>query len=141
MMDEIKKFAILYLSIIMIALSVAIGCSDPTPIPGKSHLSMARVLYDDSISIKAGEAKSLDVTLETRKSGPGQVIYEISRVPDGLDVSIEPSQFMAYPETVYHSTITIKASPELQPGEYRLSFGKNFERVFSGVGHITVNVE
>ncbi len=132
---------VLYPAIIMIILSAFIGCSAPTPVPGKSHLSMARVRYDDSISIKAGETKSVDVTLETRKSGPGQVIYEISRVPDGLDVSIEPSQFMAYPETVYHSTITIKASPELAPGEYRLLFGKNFERVFSGVGHIKVNVE
>jgi len=102
---------------------------------------MARVLHDDSISIKAGETKSLDVTLETRKSGPGQVVYEISRVPDALDVSIEPSQFMAYTESVYKSTITIKASPELAPGEYQLSFGYNFEKVFSGAGHITVNVE
>ena len=83
----------------------------------------------------------LDVTLEARKSGPGRVIYEISGAPEGLDVTIEPSQFMAQPETVYHSTIAIEASPELVPGEYRLSFGQNFERVFSGVGHITVNVE
>ena len=102
---------------------------------------MARVLYDDSVSIKAGETKSLDVTLETRKSGPGKVIYEISGVPNGLEVSIEPSQFMAYPDMEYHSTITIKASPALPLGEYRLSFGKNFEKVFSGIGWIKVNVE
>ena len=135
-----KKLNILGV-LILAALLLADCCSTPTPVPGKSHLSMARVLYDDSVSLKAGEAKSLDVTLETRKSGPGQVIYEISRVPDGLDVSIEPSQFMANPDTEYHSTITIKASPDLQPGEYRFSFGKNFERVFSGVGWIEVSVE
>ena len=139
--SKMKKLTALYLAIMMIILSAVIGCSSSTPVPGKSHLSMARVLYDDSVSIKAGETKLLDVTLETRKSGPGQVIYEISRVPDGLDVSIEPSQFMAYPETVYHSTITIKTSPELASGEYRLLFGKNFERVFSGVGWIKINVE
>jgi len=102
---------------------------------------MARVRHDDSILIKAGEMKSLDVTLETRKSGPGTVIYEISGAPEGLDVSIEPSQFIAQPETVYHSTITIKASTELAPGEYRLSFGHNFEKVSSGVGWIEVSVE
>ena len=136
-----KKLTVLYLAIIVIILSAVIGCSAPKPIPGKSHFSMARVLYDDSVSLKAGETKSLDVTLETRKSGPGRIIYEITRVPDGLDVSIEPSQFMAYPDMEYHSTITIKASPELQPGEYRFSFGKNFERVFSGAGWIKVNVE
>ena len=135
-----RPFA-LYAVIMTIILFAAIGCSCPTPTPGKSHLSIARVLYDDSVSIKAGETKSLDVTLETRKSGPGKVIYEISGVPDGLDVSVEPSQFMAHPEAVYHSTITIKASPELTSGEYRLTFGKNFEKVFSGVGHIKVNVE
>jgi len=129
-------------SVILAALLlVLIGCSSPTPTPGKSHLLMARVRHDDSISIKAGEMKSLDVTLETRKSGPGTVIYEISGAPEGLDVSIEPSQFIAQPETVYHSTITIKASPELAPGEYRLSFGHNFEKVFSGVGWIEVSVE
>ncbi len=136
-----KKLIVLCAVILMVVLLAVIGCSAPTPVPGKSHLSMARVRYDDSVSIKAGETKSLDVILETRNSGPGQVIYEISRVPDGLDVSIEPSQFMAYPNTEYHSTITIKVSPELPPGEYRLSFGKNFERVFSGVGWIKINVE
>jgi len=135
-----KKLAISGVVILAILLTM-IGCSTATPIPGKSHLSMARVLYDDSVSLKAGEMKSLDVTLETRKSGPGRIIYEISKVPDGLDVSIEPLQFMANPDTEYHSTITIKASPELQPGEYRFSFGKNFERVFSGVGWIEVSVE
>jgi len=139
--SKMKKFTALYLAIMIIILSAVIGCSTPTPTPGKSHLSMARVLYDDSVSLKAGETKSLDVTLETRKSGPGRIIYEISRVPDGLDVSIEPSQFMAYPDMEYHSTVTIKASPELQQGEYRFSFGKNFERVFSGVGWIEVSVE
>ena len=136
-----KKFTILCLAIIIVTIVAVIGCSSPTPTPGKSHLLMARVRHDDSISIKAGEMKSLDVTLETRKSGPGRIIYEISRVPDGLDVSIEPSQFMANPDTEYHSIITIKASPELHPGEYRFSFGKNFERVFSGVGWIEVSVE
>ena len=136
-----KKLAISGVLILTALLLAVIGCSVPTPTPGKSHLSMARVFYDDSVSLKAGEMKSLDVTLETRKSGPGRIIYEISRVPDGLDVSIEPSQFMAYPDMEYHSTITIKTTPELAPGEYRLSFGKNFERVISGVGWIKVNVE
>ena len=136
-----KKLNISGAYILATLLLAVIGCSTPTPTPGKSHLSMARVLYDDSVSLKAGETKSLDVMLETRKSGPGRIIYEITRVPDGLDVSIEPSQFMANPDKEYHSTITIKASPELQPGEYRFSFGKNFERVFSGVGWIEVSVE
>jgi len=147
-----KKLAISGVVILAVILLAVIGCSAPKPIPGKSHFSMARVLYDDSVSIKAGETKSFDVTLETRKQGPGKVIYEISRVageysgnklplPAGLDVSIEPSQFMAYPDMEYHSTVTIKASPELQPGKYRLSFGKYFEKVFSGVGWIEVSVE
>jgi len=135
---KVNKLTALYVAI-MIVLVAVVGCSAPTPTPGKSHLLMARVLHDDSVLIKAGETKSLDVTLETRKSGPGRVIYEISGATDGLDVTIEPSRFMAQPETVYHSTI--KASPELAPGKYRLSFGHNFEKVFSGVGWIEVSVE
>ena len=66
-----KKLTALCFAIIMIIISAVIGCSSPTPVPGKSHLSMARVLHDDSVTIKAGETKSLDVTLETRKSGLG----------------------------------------------------------------------
>ncbi len=135
-MKKLNISGVLILAVLLLAVT---GCSTPTSTPGKSHLSMARVLYDDSVSLKAGETKSLDVTLETRKSDPGRIIYEISSVPDGLDVSIEPSQFMANPDTEYHSII--KASPDLQPGEYRFSFGKNFERVFSGAGCIEFSVE
>ena len=117
-----KKLVALYTAIMMIILSAAIGCSAPTPVPGKSHFSMARVLHDDSVSIKAGEAKSLDVTLETRKQGPGEITYKILGIaedygednlplPAGLDVSIEPSKFMAYPNSTYHSTITVNNPP------------------------------
>ena len=35
-----KRLVALYAAIMMIILSVAIGCSAPTPVPGKSHFSM-----------------------------------------------------------------------------------------------------
>ncbi len=81
-----QKLAISGVLVLAVLLAV-IGWSSPTPVHGKSHLSMERVLYNNSILIKAGEMKSLDITLETRKSGPGQVICEISKVPDSLSLS------------------------------------------------------
>jgi len=116
-----------------------------SPVPGHSHFDDAFVRYDDSVELKAGETKLLDVTLEARKDGPGEVIYAIYRVaeeyaedklpvPAGFTVSIEPSKFMAYPNTIYHSTITIKTSPELVPGEYWLRFEQEFENAFRGSG-------
>ena len=123
-----------------------------TPPPGKAHFSEARIYYDDSVELKVGETKLLDVALETREDGPGEVIYEIFRVtkeyaedelplPEGLSVSIEPSKFMAYPDNTYHSTITIRTNDKLAPGEYFLLFERNFENVFWQKGWIRVNVE
>ncbi len=123
-----------------------------TPPPGKAHFSEARIYYDDSVELKVGETKLLDVTLETREDGPGEVTYEIFRVakeyaedelpmPEGLSVSIEPSKFMAYPDNTYHSTITIRTNDKLAPGEYFLLFERKFENVFWQKGWIRVNVE
>ncbi len=123
----------------------------PPPPPGKALLEAARIALDDSIELKAGETKVLDVTLETLKHGPGEVSYKIFRVareygkdeipmPEGLEVSMEPTKFMAYPNAVYHSAITIKTTPELAPGEYWLSFEAEFEGEFRMTGCIRVNV-
>ena len=121
------------------------------PPPGKSLLEAARIELDDSVELKAGETKVLDVTLETLEHGPGEVSYKIFRVareygedeipmPEGLKVSMEPTKFMAYPNAVYHSAITVETTPELAPGEYWLSFEAEFEGVFEMTGWIKVNV-
>ncbi len=112
------------------------------PIPGLGAGGpryQSRVIADESIKIKAGETKSLDVTLEVRKDirEPASFSYKILRVakeygkdelpiPEGMKISIEPSRFTIYPNTAYQSTIIIKTSRELVPGEYFFKFEKYY---------------
>lgn len=161
-MSKTKKLATLCVVVLSFVLLVVtlIGCRSvvpspapgPSPVPGRSHFDDARVYYDDVLVLKAGETKLLDVTLETRKDGPGKFNGIVSRVakeygeaklpmPEGLEVSIEPSEFMAFPDTIYHSTITVKTTSKLALGEYYLLFERNFENAFHGMGWIRVAVE
>ncbi len=120
--------------------------------PGGWILNKAVLLYAHSINLKAGETKSVDVTLETRESGPGEfsgVIFRTDKeyshdtlpIPKGLEVSLEPPKIMASPNNTYHLSITIKTTTELAPGGYWLRFEHNFENVFRGSGWIVVGVE
>jgi len=135
----------------LVKVAESVSLPPPTP-PGKALLEAARVECEDYVELKAGKTKSIDVTLETLKHGPGEVSYRIFRVageyaedelpmPEGLDVDVKPPKFMAYPNNTYHSTITIRTTPELALGEYWLCFEHNFENVFQGVGWIGINVE
>ena len=133
----------------------------PTP-PGSGILGMPETIFGHSVQLKAGETKSLDATLKTKENGPGEFTYTIFRVkheygeylqdvgipledrlpmPEGLEVSIEPSRFTAYPHNTYHSVVTIKTTPELPAGEYVLFLDQYFEHVLKGGGWITVTVE
>jgi len=123
----------------------------PVTIPGKSLLESARVLYADSVDLKAGETRLIDVTLETRKDGPGEfscVIFRTDKeygkdtlpMPRGLEVSIEPPKVMASPNNTYHLTITIKTTPDIALGEYWLRFEQDFENVFRATGWIRVKI-
>jgi len=102
--------------------------SELKPVPGRSHFDDARLLYAHAVELEAGETESIDVTLETRADGPGEFscrIFGTDReygevtlpVPNGLEISLEPSSFMASPNNVYHSTITLDTSTDLTPGE------------------------
>lgn len=132
---------------------VNVGKQDPStiPPPGKSANESARVLYAAySVDLKAGETKSVDVTLETRKDGPGWFRCEIFRtdkdgnntlaMPNGLVVSIDPRNTAAYPNNTYNTTINIKTSPDLVAGQYWLRFEGNFEQVFKSTGWLVVTV-
>ncbi|HIH97086.1 MAG TPA: hypothetical protein HA348_06385 [Thermoplasmata archaeon] len=89
--------------------------------------------------LKPGETKETNYTLYTREGGPGEVSYKIYRVagkykqdsppplpreeipmPEGLNVSVEPSKFIAQPHKKYTSKITVKTSPELSSDLYVL---------------------
>jgi hypothetical protein len=126
---------------------------------GTRYQSM--VICDDAIELKPGETKMVDLTLEVKKDIGGQVgfRYIISRVagdilqlplpeemkapfPDGLGINIEPSAFSICPNTTYHSTLTVKTSHQLSPGEY-LFFLESYYGT-SAQGHqikITVKTE
>ena len=63
----------------------------------------------------------------------GQAIIDI---PEGLEISLEPSGFILFPNTTYHFTITITAAPDLPPIPYYIGFE------ISGWGPgLTINVE
>ncbi len=125
--------------------------SQPSPVPGRSQFTEARIKFDQSTELKAGETKSLGVNIETREDGPGLVTYRVVGaakeyseeelpIPQGLEVSIVPDRFAANPQNIYESKITIKASPGLAPGEYWLIFKAEFENVFQVKGWIKVTV-
>jgi hypothetical protein len=132
------------------------GCSEfesePVTVPGKSHFDDARLRFADSVEVKAGETKSIDVTLETQADGPGEFSYSVFRVgweygevelplPDGLAISLDPSSFMAYPDSIYHSSIIIETTSALSPGEYWLHLAAVFEGEFHLNGPIKLLVE
>jgi Tol biopolymer transport system component len=124
-------------------------------------MNASLIVFEHSIELNAGEAKNIDVTFETRKDGPGKVSYTILRLkgypieytsdggipaanrlplPQGMEVSIDPSSFMGYPANTYKATLTIKTSQELSVGEYLLFLDHDFENAGSGGGEIKVKV-
>jgi len=126
----------------------------PISAPGYSHFFATREKYEQEITIKAGEIGTIDILLETRKSGPGEysgkafyVSGEYSKealpMPEGLEVSLEPARFKTCPNTTYHATLIIKTDAKLAPGEYYLRFVSRFVRGGTGYssGWIKVIIE
>ena len=140
----------------LLLLGACVPAPPPSPGSGISPLTTSQIRFEDSVQLKAGETESLDVALYTKKdfgSAPHEVRYKLFRVatgyggdeismPEGLEVSIEPTKFMAYPNAEYHSTITIKTTPELTPGGYCFRFESECEGspMWTG-GWITITVE
>jgi len=61
-------------------------------------------------------------------------------MPDGLEMFMEPSSFMAYPNTVYRFSIMVETAPELAPGEYFILLEQHLEGAFDSRGWIRVTV-
>ena len=123
-----------------------------SPVPGYSHFFDAQLRCPDEVTLQAGESKRLDVILDTRKDGPGRFYGKITRgdevesraeftLAEGLDAYLEPSEFMAYPNTVYNINLVIETTPELAPGTYYLEFYHHLENGFYGSGWIVLTVE
>ena len=99
-------------------------------------------LRADVLRYPAGITLNIDVTLSTGKNGPGKLTYKIetAALPEGLEVSIRPAEFTAYPQSEYKSTLIIMAVPELYPGTYEIPVEYEFEGVGSGHRTITFHV-
>lgn len=97
----------------------------------------SKLQYDESVELEAGETKLLNVISEVKKDirEPQEHKQKIFRVdneyaddelplPQGFEVNIEPARFTVYPNTTYESTITIRTTKEIPPGEYFLKLEK-----------------
>lgn len=124
-----------------VAQSVApfTGPATPTPTkthepgelitPGKSHFGAPVILWPDSITVKAGTENTENIVAESREKGYGMVhLSIISRVfgdtdatmpmPEGMELSISPADFMTYPKETYYPEITVSTTTDTPPGEY-----------------------
>jgi hypothetical protein len=150
----------------LVLIFMVAGCqsstSSSTPVPPGLAVMNASILeFNHSLALNAGETKIVDVTLNTRKDGPGKVTYTLFGVksssvtyaseggvpiedriplPQGLMPSIDPSSFMAYPDNVYHSMITIKTAPDLRAGTYLVFLDQNFEKFSMGGSIFSIKV-
>ncbi len=121
-------------------------------VPGYSIFFRAKLHYEQTITLKAGETRRLPLKLETRKDGPGRFYGSLVHVereyglmplawPQGLDAHLEPVEFVAYPNTVYDFNLVFKTTPDLARGAYYLHFYYAFENGFRASSWIKVTVE
>ena len=115
-------------------------------------LDTVRFLSFRTTTLLSGEAVKKEVTLATGKHGEGKVTYTISRVdgkdggnpvplPAGMEISIEPAEFMASPYTDYKSVIEIRTDEEtITPGEYWISVAYDIGGFISRQHQITVYI-
>ena len=107
-------------------------------VPGASGLCSSHgSLADNSMTLEQGEEGNTYYTIHAGGDGLGKVSYQVYRIrnimhrlpmpeeeklpmPEGLNVSIEPSNFIARNFMDYTSKITVKTGPELARGEYIL---------------------
>jgi hypothetical protein len=97
----------------------------------------------DVLGYPAGSAVSVDVRLSSGEHGPGGVTLKIDRsgLPAGLDVTLEPAVFVAFPRSVNASNVTVTIGPNVQAGTYRIPVEYVFEGVGQGSRVITLNVD
>ena len=148
----------MYLGLVIMVLSCS-GSGDSYPPPGGAP----SIRFQNYVELGPGEATSISVLLTIRRpEDPTSVSYKVFRarkvaeyspwkggvpyeklsMPPGLDISINPSDFVAYPKKTYKSTMEIKTSPKLPEGEYQLFLEVSFnDERWPGSGWITVNVK
>ncbi len=107
-------------------------------------LDMVRILSSPTARLLSGETGKIEIILATGKYGEGRVSYKINRVdskeggnqiplPDGMEVIIEPTEFMASPYNDYRSVIEIRTNEQvIVPGEYWILIEFNIGGTTSG---------
>lgn len=84
---------------------------------------------DRAVRFDAGGLQEVNVNLSTGKYGPDRVTYSIKRIeskdstvevtmPEGLNITIQPAQFVADPNNKYTSTLKIQTTPDISSGTY-----------------------
>ena len=106
---------------------------------------------DTAVRFDAGSFQEVNVNLSTGKYGPDSLTYTVKRVktedsvaeipmPAGLDVTVEPAQFTAYPWNQYCSTLKLQTTPDLPPGTYWIRVCYQFGESISGYRVLMVNI-
>jgi|GEM_PF-3487288 len=122
-------------------------------IPGISHFGTPDTYWPDEIVVKQGVRNTGEIVIESRAKGYGMVHLRIlSRVtepisagrdlslPEGMTISIKPTDFMAYPNETHYAEITVDTTTATPPREYVFRFNEEFEGSFLGGGWFVVEV-
>ncbi|MFC1976710.1 hypothetical protein ACFLWS_00345 [Chloroflexota bacterium] len=100
-------------------------------------------LKADVLRYPAGTTLTIDARLSSGEHGPAMVTIAIDKsgIPAALQVSLQPAEFVAYPRSVYQSTLTITMAQNLAPGDYLIPVEYDFEGVGRVPRVITIHVE
>jgi len=116
-------------------------------------LDTVRFISPSYTKLLSGETGKIDVVLASGKSGESNGSYKINRldsktggkqiaIPEGMDISIAPSEFVVSPYSDYKSVITIKTDEQIiTPGDYWILVEYDIGGVVSGRHIITVNID
>ncbi len=108
------------------------------PVPGPVFLVVPD--YQRVIHVLADNTYTQEMVLDIGNgiSEPTNFSYQLTAVvsvndkhtpapwPEGLEVTIEPASFLAYPNAVYSSLMVVKVAPGLAPGEYLFQIDGEF---------------
>jgi hypothetical protein len=96
----------------------------------------------DVMRYEAGTQFEVYLNLFSGNNSPGKVSYFIDteKLPEGITISIEESEFTAEPLRNYESTLKIYTSPDLPPGSYPIPIEYRFEGAGSGYRTLTLNI-
>lgn len=99
--------------------------------PGQGIQYVSILRMENIVAMERGDKATVDVTLETRKDFRDKVeinylIYPVANeysedeitIAKGMEITIDPSSFIACPNSTYHSTIKLTTTNSVSPGDY-----------------------